>query len=52
MSADWSSADAAALRRKEFLEKPELRTRFIKSLTEFLEAGELIQQITESIDGD
>jgi hypothetical protein len=52
MTADWSSADAAALRRKEFLERPELRTRFIKSVTKYLEAGELIRQLAELIDGD
>ena len=52
MSADWSSADAAALRRKEFLERPELRTRFIKSVTKYLEAGDLIRQLAELIDGD
>src|SRR5688572_17764931 len=51
MSADWSSADAAALRRKEFIDAPELRSRFIKSVTKYLEAGELIRQLVELIDG-
>jgi hypothetical protein len=52
MTADWSSADAAALRRKEFLESPELRRRLIGSLTAYLEAGDLIKQLAELIDGD
>ena len=52
MTADWSSADAAAMRRKEFFEKPELRSRFIKSLSSFIETGDLIRQIMELIDGD
>jgi hypothetical protein len=52
MTADWSSADAAALRRKEFLESPELRKRLIGSLTAYLEAGDLIKQLAELIDGD
>jgi hypothetical protein len=52
MTADWSSADAAALRRKEFLESPELRKRLIGSLTAYLEAGDLVKHLAELIDGD
>jgi hypothetical protein len=51
MSASWGDADGAALRRKEF-ERPELRTRFIKSLSAYLQAGDLIRQLMELIDGD
>lgn len=52
MSASWGDADSEKLRRKELSEKPELRRRLIDSLTKYLEAGDLIQQLTELIDGD
>ena len=51
MSASWGDADGAVLRRKEFV-RPELRTRFIKSLSAYLQAGDLIRQLMELIDGD
>jgi hypothetical protein len=52
MAIDWFSADAAASRRKEFADNPELRKRLIRSLTAYLETGDLIRQLMGLIDGD
>lgn len=52
MSASWADADAAALRRKELSEKPELRKRLIGNLTKYLELGDLLDQLTEFIGGE
>ena len=47
MSRNWSDADGTRLRRKGLSENPELRRRFIERLTEYLETGDLIEQLTE-----
>jgi hypothetical protein len=52
MSSDWHSLASERMRRVEFSEKPELRTRFQRSLVAFLELGDLIEHVVELIDGD
>jgi hypothetical protein len=52
MTSDWTSADSAATRRKEFVERPELRSRFVGGLSKYLEASELIGQVAALLDDD
>ena len=47
MSRSWGDADGTRL-RKGLSENPELRRRFVQRLTEYLEIGELIEELTDS----
>jgi hypothetical protein len=52
MSRSWTSADSVDVRRKGFDEHPKSRGLFMASLTKYLEAADLIKELTEAIGGD